>query len=212
MQQAIKKLSFKIALSVAMAATQAYAQAPNWTVFNTSNSDLTDNRCYFITINQKTSEKWIATFNGGLYKLHNSVWKSYNTSNSSIPSNGILETSLDKNDNLWIATQNGGIAKYDNTNFTIYTTANSGMPTNESWAIKADTSNNSVWIGAGSGGLVLYNGSTWTTYNTSNSNIPHNWVNSIAIDANGNFDERTITFLEGFMKEFAVWVATNSTK
>ena len=33
-----------------------------------------------------------------------------------------------------------------------------------------------------------------------------------AIDANGNFDERTITFLEGFMREFAVWVATNSTK
>jgi len=43
---------------------------------------------------------------------------------------------------------------------------------------------------------------------------PEGYIGEVdkAIDANGNFDERTITFLEGFMKAFTVWVATNSAK
>lgn len=32
------------------------------------------------------------------------------------------------------------------------------------------------------------------------------------IDSKGNFDARTSTFLGNFMKEFAVWIATNSVK
>ena len=43
---------------------------------------------------------------------------------------------------------------------------------------------------------------------------PEGYIGEVdkAIDANGNFDERTTTFLESFMKEFALWVATNSVK
>lgn len=162
------------------------AQAPNWSVWNIGNSILSDNRVYFIEIDQVSGSKYIGTFSGGLYTIQSNQWTRYTTSSSQIPSNKIKECRLDAQGSLWIATEDGGVSKFSSGTFTNYSPSNSGLPGWEAWAITPD-GNGGAWIGNGMDGLVHFDGgSSWITYNSGNSGLPFNWVNSIIVDTNGD--------------------------
>jgi hypothetical protein len=83
----------------------------NWTVYNTSNSKLPDNRVYAIAIDGQ-GNKWIGTYGGGLAKFDGVNWTVYNTSNSKLPDNYVWIIVIDGVGNKWIGTWGGGLAVY----------------------------------------------------------------------------------------------------
>jgi ligand-binding sensor domain-containing protein len=151
----------------------------NWTVYDTSNSMLSDNGVLALAVDGNNI--WIGT-GGGLGMFDGTNWTEYNESNSSLPDNSVRSLAIDDNDNIWIGTYEGGLAKFDGINWTVYNTTNSGLPNNEILALAADGSN--IWIGTW--GLVKFDGNIWTEYNESNSELPYNRIFSLATDGNGN--------------------------
>ena len=134
--------------------SSAFAQYPNWAVYNESNSSLPYNRVYALAIDG-SDNIWIGTYGGGLAKFDGTNWTVYNTSNSGMPDNLVLSLAIDGSDNIWIGTW-GGLAKFDGTNWTVYNTSNSGMTDNWVYALAIDGSDN-IWIGTWLGGLAVFN-------------------------------------------------------
>ena len=165
-----------------------------WTIYNTSNSELPENKIKSITMDGKGTI-WLGTAGDGVVKFDGkNKWQTYNESNSGNPGNHVDSIAIDQNGNIWIATGNG-VAKFDgDTTWTVYTTSNSGLPDNDTYPIAIDRSQElseirgneiSVWIGTFNG-LAKFDGTDWKVYNTSNSPIPGNLIRTIAIDRDGN--------------------------
>jgi ligand-binding sensor domain-containing protein len=66
-------------------------------------------------------------------------WIVYNTENSEIPSNEVIELAVDPSGGLWMGTRGGGLAKVDGETWTVYTTDNSQLPSNTVPAMAFDT-------------------------------------------------------------------------
>jgi sugar lactone lactonase YvrE len=161
----------------------------NWTVYNTGNSGLPNNRAW-ATVFDRQGNLWIGTYGGGVAKFDGvEDWTVYNTFNSGLPHNdaavGSGTLAVDGQGNVWIGTFGGGLAKFDGENWTVYNTSNSGLPDNSVYSL-AIGAQGSVWIGTFDGGLAKFDGENWTVYNTSNSGLPDNRVYSLAIDAQGS--------------------------
>ena len=82
----------------------------DWTIYQKSNSGLSDNNAIKIVIDE-AGEKWIATEKGGLANLQDSMWSSYQTVNSEIPHNSIYALAIDEQGNKWVGTYGNGLAK-----------------------------------------------------------------------------------------------------
>ena len=172
------------------------SQTTDWTVYNTSNSELPYNWVWDIAIDTQ-GNKWIGTGTlapgssaRGLVKYDGENWTMYNTSNSELPCNNILDLAFDDQGNLWIATgvgftSLGGLAKFDGVNWTVYNTSNSGLPRDLVTALAFDAQGN-TWIGTYQGGVAKFDGENWTIYNTSNSGLPYNSIWALAFDGQGN--------------------------
>lgn len=163
--------------------SSAWAQ---FTLYNSSNSNLTDNACWYVNQNA-AGDVWVATLNNGAFKLSGNSWTNYNPSNSTLSSYYITPIQFDNSGNVWLGsyTNNKGIFKFSSGVFTNYNTTNSSLPHNDVLAIVVDNQNNK-WIGTRGGGLAKYDGTTWTLYNTSNSGISSNIIYSLEVDGNGN--------------------------
>ena len=78
----------------------------------------------------------------------NSGWSTYDTLNSGLPSNTVVDIAEDSEGNKWIATnyfftgsgwiKEGGLAKFDGSNWIVYDTSNSNIPTNNINCIAID--------------------------------------------------------------------------
>jgi ligand-binding sensor domain-containing protein len=157
-----------------------------FSIFNTGNSGLNDNNCWFINVNT-AGDVWVGTNTGGANVLNGSAWTHYNTSNSSLQSNYITPVFFDATGNTWLGsyTGTGGLAKYNGSAWTIYTSTNSGLAGNDIMSIAADVSGN-LWIATRFNGVSMFNGATWTVFNTGNSALPDNQIYSIETDHAGN--------------------------
>ena len=114
-----------------------------------------------------------------------SEWIVYTTENSDLPSNEVIELTVDPGGGLWIGTQWGGLAKLDGATWAVYTTDNSQLLSNTVPAIVYDTRGH-LWVGtAQKKGVARFNGETWTTYTPDNSELPWGNVPAIACDAQG---------------------------
>jgi hypothetical protein len=80
----------------------------NWTIYNTSNSGLPDNKIWSIAVDHN-NVVWIGTETQGLVRFDGTTWTSYNTSNSVITNNRIDALSVDQLNNLWITPNYGGL-------------------------------------------------------------------------------------------------------
>ena len=153
-----------------------YAQNTEWILF--SNGD----NVYSTVFDE--DNVWVGT-NGGLVKLNKTTGEKtfYNTFNSGLPNQYVINLTIDVSGNKWIGTYQG-LAKFNGTNWTIYNIDNSGLPDDYISSLAIDESGNK-WIGTYQG-LAKFNGTNWTIYNISNSGLPDNIVTSIAIDGSGN--------------------------
>jgi ligand-binding sensor domain-containing protein len=134
---------------------------------------------------------WIASSTwgsggGGLTKYDGSTWKTYNASNSNMPTGDVACSLIDSKGNIWVGYgwTGGGISKYDGINWTNYSTDNSGLNSNQIFQIFEDAQGH-IWFGSYSG-ICSFNGINWKTYNSQNSGLLGNSVNSIAEDGKNN--------------------------
>ncbi len=118
------------------------------------------------------------------------VYKIWNTSNSSIPSNSLYSIYIDNEGIIWIGSTNKGLIKFDGKNFTSFNMANSPMQGDYASSIAEDRFNN-LWItaikpGAGNHGALMKfdKVSNWSFYNTTNSGISNSNNMKVAIDSN----------------------------
>ncbi|MBN2133721.1 MAG: hypothetical protein JW741_29740 [Sedimentisphaerales bacterium] len=168
----------------------AWPQAPEWTVYNTSNSGLPYNGVTALAIDAQGivwvgTGRWWAFAGGGLARFDGENWTVYNTSNSQLPNNDHTGLSIDAAGNVWSGTE-GGLSKFDGVNWTVYKTHNSGLPSNQALAPTFDAEGN-AWIATfPDAGLARFDGQNWTVYHTGNSGLPNNFVCNIAIDVHGN--------------------------
>lgn len=102
----------------------------NWTVMDSSNSELPTNNIGGI-IQDSSGVYWIGlrsehegtTEGGGLVRYDGSTFQIFNKTNSTIPSNNVEALTYHKN-KLWLNTLESGIVKFNGTDFTSYTIEN----------------------------------------------------------------------------------------
>ncbi len=171
-----------IAFVLAVNASFAFAQ---FTLFNSSNSGLTDNFCWFVNQNP-SGDVWVGTQNNGAYKLSGTTWSNYTTFNSGIGGNYVTPVAFEGTTTTWFGSNGvgGGVSKNVNGVWTTYKTSNSGLPNNDVLAIVIDAQNNK-WFGT-RGGLAKFDGVNWTVYTSSNSGLPYNVIYSLEKDNAGN--------------------------
>ncbi len=124
----------------------------NWTVYNTTNSELPDNYINALMIDQQEN-KWIGT-EQGLAKFDGENWTVFDTTNSDLPGNYIFCIVSDAQDNKWIGTD-GGLVRFNGENWVVYTDENSNLISNWISAIAIDKHGNK-WIGTWLGGLAVF--------------------------------------------------------
>jgi len=134
----------------------------------------------------------LAKFSGAT--ISNEGWTVYNTSNSGLPNNYILNSIvIDKNGNKWIGTK-AGLAKFEgislgSAGWTVYNSGSTGLP-NDNVKHIAISTNNTLWIGTDDG-LARFDGANgWNVFKPSNpissTGMPHNNVMCIDFDANAD--------------------------
>ena len=130
---------------------------------------------------------WIGAFNQGLILYNEEETLVYNSDNSTLPKEFVIEdVVVDHYDNVWIG--GNGLLKFDGKEFTLYNSKNTAMPEDVVRSIAIDSKNN-IWFAScrfRQGGLVKYDGNKWTAYTPDNSALPDNLINSIAIDQSDN--------------------------
>ncbi len=127
---------------------------------------------------------WIGSAGGGLSKLENGQWVTYDTQNSGLPNNRVLDLletrGTDNSTTLWIATNGGGLATLKNGQWTVYDTKNSGIPHDLVWSLQPTRTvegKPAVWVATYGGGIALFDETgKWTVLDTKNSKIPNNLV------------------------------------
>lgn len=190
------KLDRKNRLWIAMNKGLYMRDGETWTVFNKSNSSLTETiQCMAFDSDNRL---WCGTFGSGLFLFDGSKWTQYTTSNSQIPSNYVGFVAVDNDNVLWLNCRDPqypdkmgsefglGLTRFDGNTWTTYNCNNSPLPSNCFWDVQVDADNRK-WIATagdlGVVGLVCFDGSGWTIYNTSNSGIVLNEVTKITLDS-----------------------------
>ena len=104
-------------LTVLIILSNLFAQNPEWTVYNISNSGLLHNRIKTIAIDD-SGNIWLGIggyFDGGLSFFDGISWIEYTTSNSGLPDNRISSLEIDDSGTKWIGTESGGLVSFDGT-------------------------------------------------------------------------------------------------
>src|SRR5262249_3384398 len=101
---------------------------------------------------------WVGTYGGGLAKLQNGQWTTFNTE-SGLPSNNVwclLETkATDGSSILWVGTE-GGLTRLQNEQWTTYDTK-SGLPGNDVWCLlesRSTDGGSTLWAGTNGSGVA----------------------------------------------------------
>ena len=108
------------------------------------------------------------------------VWVSFQTSNSNIPTNVLTCITVDLNGVKWMGTREFGLLRFDGSNFEKYDKNNSPLPDNNILCLTVDPSNR-LWIGTNDGLAELTNGN-WNVYSKDNSGLPINSIKALAAE------------------------------
>jgi hypothetical protein len=136
---------------------------------------------------------WLSNYESGGYnntgvhrfKLSDSTWTLFNSTNSGYPQSPLNGTIFLKGDSTFIGTDKGLVMVYNNTASVILDTLNSSLGTQALYCFFIDSQENK-WLGTYDLGLVKWiSDSTFAIYDTSNSNLPNNFVNAIDEDSQG---------------------------
>ena len=151
-------------------------QAPEWIIYNTSNSDIPSNYINHIAIDNM-NRKWISIPDYGLLKIENDTWTIYDTNNSGIPSNTLNVIGVDSDNNFWAGGYGSFIlSKFDGTTWNVWDNSNSSVPGDIRTALEFDNQNH-VWFLSRNNGPI---GSTYFIVEFSDDSIwtIHSSINS----------------------------------
>ena len=137
---------------------------------------------------------WVAS-EFGLRKFapgNNTTFTQYDTSNTPLPSGGMLDVEADPSGGIWVATYDG-LVRFDGTTWTTYNQANTGMPGPVVSDVARRPSDGLIAIASYqggtwpyTGGVSTFDGTTWTHYTPENSPLTHWQVVAVEFDGNGN--------------------------
>ena len=166
-----------------------YKPATAWQVYN--NGDIVHE------LVEEGDSLWIAT-NGGLVLMNRETHEKtlYNTSNSPLEANGVLDIGMDSNGTKWLATDGGGLMSLKNGNWSQYTAEDGDFSYNIVTQLAIDTEDN-VWFstfqsgGFGGGqneGIIKYDGSSFQVFSryAGGDQLPAGQINVLEFDGSGD--------------------------
>jgi ligand-binding sensor domain-containing protein len=159
----------------------------SWTVLNTINSPLTNDKVISIEFDQQ-GRAWIGTGNGlqsfygqDLYDTAN--WITFNTMNSDIAGNYIKDILVDDYGNIWIGTLEHGVSVYDGKEWMHYPNDIPERRSNSVVSMAAD-SNGRIYV-VSEWNMMIIDDENVLIYDDNNSGYDI-LVRDIAIDSEGN--------------------------
>jgi ligand-binding sensor domain-containing protein len=165
----------------------AFAQNPEWLIYNSSNSPLPDEGIYEIEV-ESLSKFWVGTYGYGIYHFDNGNWLHYDSLTTGLSINNTFNIEIDNNNNKWFGSffpggdGGNGLFRFDGNNWTHFTTSNSGLGGDGICNLKIDN-NGLLWIGHNNG-ISTYDGQNW---NNISLDSEFQYVVAIAIENNENF-------------------------
>jgi ligand-binding sensor domain-containing protein len=105
-------------------------------------------------------------------------WKIYNSLNSPLPNNKIVQTIIDNNNVMYFASHEGLIV-FDGLTWKKFNKENSKLPSNKILCLEVDIFNNK-WIGTPNG-LLIFKKDNFKYFTTENSKLPSNKIRKIKI-------------------------------
>jgi ligand-binding sensor domain-containing protein len=178
----MKKYLFTLAIVCCMTGPMQ----SQFTIYDTGNSGLSDNFCWYVNVNA-SNEVWIGTNTMGADRLNVTGWTNYSPP-SGIASNYITPIIFDAAGDVWTGsyTSPGGLSRFNGTSWTVYDPTNSGIADDLITSLSIDVGGD-IWVGGRFNGVSRFNGTSWTVYNTSNSGLPDNVIYSMECEpAGGN--------------------------
>ncbi|MFH1050080.1 MAG: two-component regulator propeller domain-containing protein [bacterium] len=156
----------------------SYSQNPEWRIFNTSNSNITDNTITAISIDS-SNHIWIGNSSGEINFFNGTNWNFYTIDNKYI----IYDIKTDLTGMVWIGSQNG-LSKYDGNEWKLFNSGNSGLPYDRIYSLEIDKENN-IWLGLWDNTIVKYDRETWQKYRNDSLSI---WQDSgvLKVDDSNN--------------------------
>ena len=136
-----------------------------------------------ITVDQ-LGGKWFST-DAGVLTYIQGQWTTYDTSNSDLPDNFVLDVAIDWWSRKWFATQSKGLVRLDGSGWTVFDPDNSDIPDWTITAIGVD-GNNHIWVGTPRSGAAKFDGETWAVYDTTGGRLGTSSIGDIAVDPQGN--------------------------
>lgn len=161
-----------------------------WSVMDTSNSKLPSNRIMGVFIDSKRRQ-WIGTDKGNI-RIDGSTIENFKLTDNPLKTSTLSKGYEDKNGNIWFSLyekfpQKKGFAKYSpNGEWTVISTDNSKMPRNDVLDFAINEKTNTIWFSINRVGISQFDGKNWATYTPDNSKVPSTYIQSIAVDKDGN--------------------------
>ncbi len=120
---------------------------------------------------------YFATNGGGLTLFDGATRKTFDTSNSTIPSNYLTAVAVDKQNRVWVGTYGAGVARLDGEQWTKFALANNYIN-----ALALDASGN-PWV-ATNDGAFFFDTKTWTRH-TRSSGLASNRAGAVTVAPDG---------------------------
>ncbi len=160
----------------------------------------------------KQNNIWLTT-NNGIYKYNGDSFKRFAIENG-LPSNIVLSSLLDREENLWFGTSGCGVSKFSSEAFKSYSSSDN-LPGDYIETIFQDSKKN-IWLGVSQYGVVKLTNEKTINYHTGKKStintIIDDEVQAIAEDNKGNMYLGTINGLSVFDgKKFKNYNLPNNT-
>ncbi len=158
-----------------------------WSVFDTSNSEITTNFISTIAIDNQ-GRKYIGQ--NGFDIFENGNWTHYDTNNSGLLGNSVNHILPTEDGAVWFginkfSVQESGLSKWENGQWESFnTTTQSVLPYNAYILDLEEDHDGILWVGT-SKGIISFDGNDWVTYDEDNGSIPNNNIIDIEITPDG---------------------------
>jgi ligand-binding sensor domain-containing protein len=153
----------------------------NWQKYSITRCGHLSNYCYKVAI--KGNDLWFGGEKSGLTKFDGIDWTNYNSENSTLIDDDVLDIQFDSSEVLWAVHDWGKLFKLVGNSITTYTTPGAGGDKPKCLLID---STQKKWIGMNGTGVAIWNDTVWTYLNMSNSGLPNNNVFCMADDILAN--------------------------
>ena len=128
---------------------------------------------------------WVGSDGQGLFcLLGDGRTVNYNSGNSGLPDDSVMDLALDRRGTLWIATFMDGLVTYDDKHGFRRFRDSAGIGTERTYCLNYDSEEDILYVGTHGSGVVIVDPSSGTVVRTISEGINH-WVNSLTFDSSG---------------------------